>query len=93
VAYQSLSVFAAQSNLGVILVYGKPIRKRSKFLTMIMFPVLVFIGIIGLFMYLVGDQKSKQTKKAANKTIKVSTDNVTLIPNMYAEKEQELLNK
>jgi hypothetical protein len=44
-------------------------------------------------MYLLGNQQGKPTKKTARKPIKVSTDNVTLIPAIYDESEELQLNK
>ena len=60
---------------------------------MILLPALLFIGIMGLCIYLLDNQHGKRTKKASYKPIQVSTDNVTLIPAIYAEEEQEILSK
>ena len=79
---------------GVMLVYGKTRRKRSKLLTVLMFPALLFIGFLGLLMYIVGGHSGKHTKKAAKKPINKLVDNVTLIPTVYAEEQpQEMRSK
>jgi len=58
-------------------------RKRSKTLTFMLLPALVFIGIMGLFLYLSGNQYSHAIKKSPQ-GVKQS-DGITFIPAIYEE--------
>jgi flagellar basal body-associated protein FliL len=63
-------------------------RKRSKAMTIILLPLLIFVFIIGWCMYWVGDQKrtSKTQRKPSKK------DDVTIMP-IILEETQEIVNE
>jgi hypothetical protein len=57
-----------------------------------MLPALLFIGLMGLFMYLLDYQQGIPTKKMTYKPIRVAGDSVTLMP-AFSGQEEELLNR
>jgi hypothetical protein len=57
-----------------------------------MLPVLLFIGLMGLFMYLLDYQHGSPTKKFSYKPIQVAGDSVTLMP-VFSGQKEEILNR
>jgi len=57
-----------------------------------MLPALLFIGLMGLFMYLLDSQHGIPTKKMPYKPIQIAGDNVTFMP-AFSEQKEELLNR
>ncbi len=72
------------------MTHNKSSRKRSKTLTFMLLPALIFIGLMGLFMYLTGNQSSHVIKKSPH-AIKQS-DGITFVPAIY-EEHAEIIGK
>jgi hypothetical protein len=64
-------------------------RKRSKTLVMALLPALLFIGMMGLFLYLMDNHYGRPTKKTLGKETRVFTeDNVTFIPAIFEDRQK-----
>jgi len=57
-----------------------------------MFPALLIIGLMGLFLHLMDNQRGQPTKKMLYKPIQIAGDSVTLMP-AFSEQKEELLNR
>jgi hypothetical protein len=69
---------------------NKKNRRRSKTLTFMLLPALIFIGIMGLFLYLTDNQYSHASKNALHRV--KQSDSVTFVPAIY-EEEAGIINK
>ena len=62
-------------------------RKRSKTLTILLFPVLAIIFIIGFCMYYIGDREKPKTKTASKQSNK---DDISILPIILEEQEEKI---
>jgi hypothetical protein len=74
------------------MTHKKSRRQRSKTLVVMLLPVLIIIGIMGLFLYLMGNQNDHTSKKVHHRVNQTKGDNVTFVPVIY-EDNAEIINK
>ena len=82
-AYQGLSSLSAEKASGAKVVYRKVTRKRSKDLTIMLLPVLVFIGVIGWLIYALGNPAKRNAPRKLPKK-----EYITLLPIGLEEKQE-----
>lgn len=74
------------------MTHKKSTLPRSKTLVVMLLPALIIIGIMGLFLYLMGNQNNQTSKKIHHGVKQTKGGNVTFIPVIYEEKA-EIINK
>ncbi len=62
-------------------------RKRSKSLTVLLFPVLAFMFMIGFCLYCIGERERPIIKKQTNQP---KSDDVSILPAVLEEHEEEM---
>jgi flagellar basal body-associated protein FliL len=72
------------------LVYQKVKPKRSKALIIMLLPALIFIAVVGWFMYSIDNKNSTGRKQTHRRT--VEERNVTLLPIDFEEQRQIRIN-
>jgi flagellar basal body-associated protein FliL len=72
------------------LIYKKVKRKRSKALTIMLLPALIFMAVVGWFMYSVDNKNSTNIRQKRRKTAKEGK--VTLMPIDFEEQRLIRIN-
>jgi len=89
-AYQGLSILTAQLLSGAVMTHKTSRQRRSKTLVALLLPALILIGIMGLFLYLTGNEYSYASKKVPHGLRQ--SDGLTFVPAVY-EEHVEIISK